>query len=113
MDRNTTIRRTVLMGFHFLSLSKHHSFQAEVINEFGELIITEITGLWVCSLVSVLQTPLPTPLLLWTADRECFALAVRKEFWERWLVCYVYSWCLCKGLVDAFRTAQAKFVHLS
>lgn len=53
----STICRTVLMGFYFQSLSKCHCLQAEVINEFGELIITEITGLWVCSLVSVLQTP--------------------------------------------------------
>lgn len=53
------------MGLYFPSLGKHHCLQAEVIKEF-ELIVTEIPGLWVCSLVSVLKkkvTPLFIPLL--------------------------------------------------
>lgn len=46
-------------------------------------------------------------------EQECFALAARKEFWERWLVWYVYAWCLSKGLVGALRTSEPEFVHPS
>lgn len=78
-------------------------------------MVTEITGLWVRLLVSVLkkpvQMPLFTPPLLQTANRECFALAVRKEFWERLLVCYTSAWCLSEGLVGVLRTLEPEFVH--
>lgn len=51
------------------------------------LIVIEITGLQVCSFVSVLirnvQTALSIPFLTRSANKECSAQSVRKERWER------------------------------
>lgn len=46
-------------------------------------------------------------------NRECFALSVRKESGEGWLVRDVYSWCPSKGLVHAFRISEPEFVYPS
>lgn len=50
----STVCRTLLMGLYFPSLGKHHCLQVEVVKEC-ELIVIEVTGLWVRSLVSVLK----------------------------------------------------------
>lgn len=105
--------RTVLMGLYFLSLWKCHCPWAEVIKEFDELSVIEVTGLWVCSWVSVLKKTCPNTSIYLPSSPGCKQGVLTPGCQERVLGEVADGVCLYlvpehQGWVNAFKYISAQ-----